>query len=181
VSLYLSSAPALTETSAQTRAAMAASAAIILDLSAEGARLIPEARESGSEIWVDLHDYDGESEYHRPFLEAADVVFCSDDRLTDPERLLRACISAGARLAVCTRGADGAIAVDAAGELHEVAAEPVDVIDTNGAGDAFFTGVLDALLDGVAVDAALSAGARNAARVLGTRHLHPLVDDALAG
>jgi sugar/nucleoside kinase (ribokinase family) len=60
-----------------------------------------------------------------------------------------------------------------------VAAVPVDVVDTNGAGDAFFAGVLDATLSGRALDDALAAGAATAAIVLRTRHLHPVLDDVL--
>ena len=40
-------------------------------------------------------------------------------------------------------------------------------------------GVLDARLDGADVTAALGAGARAAASVLRTRHLHPLLDPIL--
>ncbi len=180
VSLYLSS-PAATagEDDGALREAMAAADALVLDLAAEPLRLLPLARETGRPIWVDVHDYDGEAEFHRPFLEAADAVFCNADRLDDPVAFLRSCIEAGASLAVCTLGAEGAVAVDAEGVEHRVAAVPVDVVDTNGAGDAFLAGVLDATLSGASVQAALGAGARSASGVLGTRHLHPLLDAVL--
>ncbi|WP_309129038.1 carbohydrate kinase family protein [Microbacterium sp.] len=180
VSLYLSTPEAPAAGAAAGLEGLLSDAdAIVLDLSDEGLAAIPAARAAGRPIWVDLHDYDGVQEFHRPFLDAAHVVLCSADRLDDPESFLRSCISGGATLAVCTRGADGAIAVDAAGELHSVAAEPVDVVDTNGAGDAFFAGMLDAALRGAAVDAALSAGARSAVSALRSRHLHPLLDDVV--
>ena len=181
VSLYLSApepAPA-GERAAAEEPPLTGAAAIVLDLSAEGLAAIEEAQAAGGPIWVDLHDYDGVADFHRPFLEAADVVFCSADRLTDPEAFLRECIEAGAWLAVCTLGADGAIAIDHDGVLHRVAAVPVEVVDTNGAGDAFFAGVLDAVLSGRALDDALAAGAEGAAVVLRSRHLHPLLDDVL--
>lgn len=180
VSLYLST-PAATagDDDDELRAAMAAADAIVLDLAAEPLRMLPLARESGRPLWVDVHDYDGEAEFHLPFLEAADVVFCNADRLADPVAFLRSCIDRGAGLAVCTLGSDGAVGVDADGVEHRVAAEPVDVVDTNGAGDAFLAGVLDARLSGAAVPEALAAGARSAATVLGTRHLHPLLDTVL--
>lgn len=158
---------------------LAGAAAIVLDLSAEGLAAIEEAQATGAPIWVDLHDYDGAAAFHRPFLEAADVLFCNADRLPDPEAFLRARIDAGAQLAVCTLGAEGAIAVDRDRVLHRVAAVPVEVVDTNGAGDAFFAGVLDATLAGDAVDDALAAGATAAAAALRSRHLHPLLDDVL--
>jgi sugar/nucleoside kinase (ribokinase family) len=180
VSLYLSS-PAETagEDDGWVCEQMAHADAIVLDLAAEPLRLLPLARATGTPIWVDVHDYDGEATFHRPFLEAADVVFCNADRLDDPLAFLRSRIAAGATLAVCTLGADGALAVDEDGIAHRVPAVPVDVIDTNGAGDAFLAGVLDARLDGAGVVAALEAGARTAASVLRSRHLHPLLDAVL--
>ncbi|MGI4895289.1 MAG: PfkB family carbohydrate kinase, partial [Janthinobacterium lividum] len=45
---------------------------------------------------------------------------------------------------VVTRGADGALAVAGAGELH-IATPKTDVVDTVGAGDAFMSGLLHAL------------------------------------
>ncbi|WP_244632599.1 PfkB family carbohydrate kinase [Microbacterium sp. Se63.02b] len=146
---------------------------------AEPLRLLPLARATGTPVWVDVHDYDGEADYHRPFLEAADAVFCNADRLDDPVAFLRSRVAAGASLAVCTLGADGAVAVDGYGTVHRVPAVPVEVVDTNGAGDAFLAGVLDARLDGADVPAALEAGARTAASVLRSRHLHPLLDAVL--
>lgn len=180
VSLYLASPePADDGGGAAEDPGFADADAIVIDLSAEGLRLLPAARASGRPVWVDLHDYDGEQEFHRPFLRAADVVLCSADRLADPEAFLRMCVARGASLALCTRGADGAFAVDAAGTRHDVAAIPTEVVDTNGAGDAFFAGVLDATLQGAGLDEALAHGTRTAAGVLGTRHLHPLLDRVL--
>lgn len=153
--------------------------AIVLDLSDEGLAAIPAARASGRPIWVDLHDWDGVQDFHRPFLDAAHAVLCSADRLDDTAAFLRSCVAGGVALAVCTSGAEGAIAIDASGELYTVPAAPVDVVDTNGAGDAFFAGVLDATLGGAAVQAALTAGALSAAAALRSRHLHPLLDDVL--
>ncbi|MGR0318516.1 carbohydrate kinase family protein [Agromyces sp. ZXT2-3] len=165
-------------------AAMEDAAAIVLDLSERSRRLIPDARASGRPIWTDLHDYDGESEFHRPFLDAADAVFLNADRLAgDPLPFLRRVIDEGARLAVCTLGAEGAVALASehgAVTGHRVDAVPVEVLDTNGAGDAFMSGVLHAMLDGAGVDAALGLGAQHAASALVTRHLHPTLD-ALIG
>src|SRR5690606_26818696 len=142
VSLYLSSPDATAgEDDAWARERMGEAAAIVLDLAAEPLRLLPIARETGVPIWVDVHDYDGEAAFHRPFLAAADAVFCNADRLADPVAFLHSRIAAGASLAVCTLGAEGAVAVDAEGIEYRVAAVPVEVIDTNGAGDAFLAGV----------------------------------------
>jgi len=180
VSLFLTSpSPQTDADDTSLTAAMSAADVIILDLATEPLRLLPAAQQTGRPIWIDVHDYDGVAEYHRPFLEAADAVFCNADKLSDPVAFLRSCVAAGASLAVCTLGAAGAVAVDAAGVEHRVDAEPVDVIDTNGAGDAFFAGVLDAHLSGLSVPQSLEAGARSAARALRSAHLHPLLDPVL--
>ena len=180
VSLYLDApgtAPGVDD--AEIEEVMARADVVILDLAAESLRLLPIAQRAGRPIWVDVHDYDGEADFHRPFLAAADAVFCNADGLARPLDFLRSRIEAGAMLAVCTLGADGAVAVDAAGEVHRVPAVPVEVVDSNGAGDAFFAGVLDATLRGAAVPEALSAGARSASTVLRSRHLHPLLEPVL--
>lgn len=159
--------------------AMGGARALVLDLSPRAARLIEPARGTGVPIWTDLHDYDGVAEFHAPFLAAADYVFCNADRLADPLELLRSVVAHGAKVAVCTLGADGAVAVDADGELR-VAAEPVGaVVDVNGAGDGFLAGFLAATLDGAGPRAALRAGAQQAARALVSRHLSPLLDPVL--
>ncbi|WP_314425086.1 PfkB family carbohydrate kinase [uncultured Microbacterium sp.] len=180
VSLYLSS-PRATDgrDDARLLADMSRADALVLDLAAEPLRLLPQARSTGRPIWVDVHDYDGDADYHRPFLDAADAIFCNADRLPDPVAFLHSRVTAGASLAVCTLGAEGAVAVDGEHREHRVSAVPVEVVDTNGAGDAFFAGVLDARLDGADVDAALRAGARAASGVLRSRHLHPLLDAVL--
>ncbi len=68
---------------------------------------------------------------------------------------------------VVTHGADGAEAWTAAGEHVHAPAERVDdVVDTNGAGDAFFAGFLVAHRGGADLAAALAAGAHQAARCL---------------
>ena len=68
--------------------------------------LIPAARATGRPIWTDIHDYDGEAEFHRPFIEAADAIFMNADRIgDDPFPFMERCIEGGASLVVCTLGA----------------------------------------------------------------------------
>lgn len=161
------------------RTAMVDAEVIVLDLAAESLRLLPDATRSGRPLWVDVHDYDGSAQYHRPFLAAADAVFCNADKLADPVEFLRSRVSAGAFFAVCTLGAEGAVAIDADGSIHRVPAVAVEVVDTNGAGDGFFAGVLAARLSGATLPQALEAGARAASVSLGSKHLHPLLDAVL--
>ncbi|HEX6953897.1 MAG TPA: PfkB family carbohydrate kinase [Agromyces sp.] len=162
--------------------AMEDAAAIVLDLSERSRRMIPDARASGRPIWTDIHDYDGTAEFHRPFIDAAQFVFMNGDRIGgDPLPFMRGLVDDGARLVVCTLGAAGAVAVARASEdgpvtEHRVEAVPIEVVDTNGAGDAFMSGVLHATLDGADVDRALEAGARHATSALVSRHLHSSLD-----
>lgn len=162
-------------------AGMTDASAIVLDLAPLSLGLIPLARATGRPIWTDIHDYDGESDFHRPFIEAADAIFMNADRIGgDPLPFMERCIEDGASLVVCTLGAEGAVALDERMTRHAVTAAPVEVLDTNGAGDAFMAGVLDATLSGSPLPEALRAGARNAANVLTTRHLHPSLDPMLS-
>lgn len=182
VSLYLSTPDdAPSPEDGRLTAELEDAAAIVLDLSERSRRLIPDARASGRPIWTDLHDYDGTAEYHRPFIDAAEAIFMNADRIGgDPRPFMRRCLDEGARIVVCTLGAEGAVALavreGGAVSEHRVDAVPVEVVDTNGAGDAFMSGVLHATLDGAGIDDALEVGAQHAASVLGTRHLHPTLD-----
>jgi acarbose 7IV-phosphotransferase len=181
VSLYLAT-PRLQddEPSPEAIAAMSDAAAIVLDLAPVALGLIDAARATGLPIWTDIHDYDGEADFHRPFIEAADAIFMNADRIGhDPIPFMEQCIEGGAKLVVCTLGAEGAVAVDERMMRHSVAALPVEVLDTNGAGDAFMSGVLDATLAGSPLPDALRAGSQHAASVLTTRHLHPVLDTLL--
>lgn len=174
VSLYVStpSVPPADAVAAAVRAVEEADLAVI-DLSELG-RLVLEARSSSTTpLWMDLHDYDGAAAYHEPFLRAADGVFMNADGTDDPWGLMRSCLDRGPSLAVCTLGAQGAIALEGDGTRHEVAAVPANVVDTNGAGDAFMAGFLAARLRTQPVAVALRAAAEQAQVAIETEHLHP--------
>lgn len=73
---------------------------------------------------------------------------------------------------VCTQGARGAIALEPGRDVVRVPAEPVqEVVDTNGAGDAFFAGFLQAHLLGWPTAECLDRGARTAAACVRSRDL----------
>ncbi|TPG35672.1 carbohydrate kinase family protein [Mycolicibacterium hodleri] len=83
-------------------------------------------------------------------VEKADVVKASDEDLRwidparTPEQIAQAWHESGPSIVAVTMGGQGAFAVCAAG-IVRVAARPVEVIDTVGAGDSFMTGLIDAL------------------------------------
>jgi len=83
-------------------------------------------------------------------VERADVVKASDEDLNwiDPnhasERVAETWLGLGPSIVAVTMGGQGAFAMCAAGTVR-VPALPVEVVDTVGAGDAFMTGLIDAL------------------------------------
>jgi len=97
------------------------------------------------------------------FVASAHVVKASDEDLSwlypehDLDELLDYWVTLGPSLVVITSGADGCQAVTASGDRIVVAGEPVAVVDTIGAGDAFEAGLLSGLVDaGLATPSALS-------------------------
>lgn len=129
--------------------------AVVLDLAEHSRALLDVARDARVPVWCDVHDDDGTAAYPRAFADAADALLVSGARLDDPSAYLEARVAAGARLAVCTFGADGALARDAAG-WWEVPAIPVDAVDAEGAGDAFLAGLLTAWLSALPTGDALA-------------------------
>ncbi|MFY9921708.1 MAG: carbohydrate kinase [Mycobacterium sp.] len=83
-------------------------------------------------------------------VEKCDVVKASDEDMEwidpnrTPEEVATTWLGLGPAIVAVTMGEHGALAVCADG-VARVAAPPVDVVDTVGAGDAFMTGLIDAL------------------------------------
>ncbi|MEO8286737.1 MAG: carbohydrate kinase family protein [Chloroflexota bacterium] len=105
--------------------------------------IIPVIKRHNKAIWTDLHDYDGTNPYHQDFIDAADYIFLSSDSLPDYRRFMERLIAGGKQLVVCTHGSAGSTALTALGEWIETPAITAYTrVDTNGAGDAFFSGFL---------------------------------------
>ena len=85
-------------------------------------------------------------------VERSDIVKVSDEDLRwirpdfPPERIAQTWLALGPSIVAVTMGDRGSFAVCAAGEAR-LAAQPVQVVDTVGAGDAFMAGLIDALWD----------------------------------
>lgn len=83
-------------------------------------------------------------------IERSDVVKASDEDMRwldpgrSPEQIAETWLSLGPSLVAVTRGANGSFALCAQGAVRVPAFE-VDVVDTVGAGDAFMSGLIDAL------------------------------------
>jgi sugar/nucleoside kinase (ribokinase family) len=148
---------------------------LVLNINNYCRRLIPLARRLGKPIWCDIHDWNGKQEYHRDFVEAADFLFSSSDGLPDYRDFMARRVAAGARLVVSTHGGKGATALTAGGAWIETPAVTVaPVVDTNGAGDAFFSGYLYGHVHGREPARCMELGAVTAALALAGRELaHP--------
>jgi sugar/nucleoside kinase (ribokinase family) len=125
--------------------------------------LIRYAEDLAVQIAVDLHLIsDVEDTHNRPWLEAADVVFCSGERLQCPAEEWVARIFArypGCEVVGIGRGADGATLGLRDGTLvRAMAVAPRGVVSTAGAGDALFASFLHGwLATGNPVDALRTA------------------------
>lgn len=174
VYLRLPDPPAGTRHDPELTAALEDCEVAVVDLAEHSRPLLGRARAAGRPVWCDVHDYDGSAAFHRDWVDAADVLFLNDDGMTDPLPFMRARVVAGASLVVCTQGSRGATAVTATDELHVPVRPLGDVVDTNGAGDAFFSGFLVATLAGHGLAGAMEAGHRQAAACLRSPGLAPV-------
>ncbi|GEL94717.1 carbohydrate kinase family protein [Cellulomonas composti] len=155
VSVYLD-LPTAPPADDEVRGLVAGARVAVLDLAESSRELLSVAREAGVPVWCDVHDDDGVADYPRAFAAAADVLVVSGARLADPEAYLRAAVGRGCGLAVCTLGADGALALDGDGWWHVAPAAVTALADAEGAGDAFVAGLLRATLDGLPRERALA-------------------------
>jgi sugar/nucleoside kinase (ribokinase family) len=120
--------------------------------------LLATAERHDTPVWCDVHDYDGEDPHFEAFVEAADYLFLSQEGIDDAREFMREQIDAGTELVVCTRGADGSTALTSDGTWLEQPAEPFEMIDTNGAGDAYVSGFLYGHAHGEDVETCMRLG-----------------------
>lgn len=115
-------------------------------------------------------------------IEAGALFECALDRC-DPEAVLRVArreaLARRIREIVVTLGDQGAVYFDAqTGTGGCIPAEPTRVVDSTGAGDAFFSGTVAARSRGLSLEASARLGARLAALTIGSEESTcPRVDD----
>lgn len=111
--------------------------------------LLPICQQLEKEIWTDLHDYNVGNPYHQDFIDAADYIFLSSDNLPEYKQFMESMIGKGKKLVVCTHAKDGASALNSEGEWFDVPIiDSYKMVNTNGAGDSFFSGFLYAFDQG---------------------------------
>jgi fructokinase len=109
------------------------------------------------------------------FVAGSDIVKASDEDLSwlypdrTPDETLAAWLELGPAIVALTRGASGPVILSGKGRV-EMAAEPISVADTVGAGDSFMAG----LISGLAQLEALGAGGRQRLQTLTLDQLHAL-------
>lgn len=136
--------------------------------------LVPVVRDAGYRPWIDIHDYDGHNPYHLDFIDAAGHLFVSSVGMDDWRGFGETRVAEGTEAVVVTHGSDGASGITAAdGWVDVPAAEVGEVIDTNGAGDAFFAGFAVSWVRGGGLEPSLHAGARQAGRAVASPDLAP--------
>lgn len=152
--------------------AMAGCELVVVNILGYARPVLALARNAAKPVWTDLHDYDGLNPHHQPFIDAAEVIFLSSDKLAGYRGFMEKMINQGKELVVCTHGSDGATLLSRNGEWLEQPAFPVSqVLDTNGAGDAFFSGFLCGYLDGESLQTCLQLGAACGAHCVTSRSL----------
>jgi len=122
---------------------IAASDYAVINISNYCRNLLPICKKFQKEVWTDLHDYDGKNSYHQDFIDAADYIFLSSDNLPEHKEFMQSMIENGKKLVVCTHAKEGASALTEKGEWFEVPiVNAYQLVNANGAGDAFFSGFL---------------------------------------
>lgn len=131
------------------------------------------AKAHNKPLWIDLHDYDGKDSYHREFIDMADVIFVSSDNLPDYESFMAQQINAGKELVVCTHGKEGSAALTSEGRWYQQDILPdFPLVDSNGAGDAYFSGFLFAHFQNASLQNCMLYGSAAAALCVGSRKLY---------
>jgi sugar/nucleoside kinase (ribokinase family) len=132
---------------------------LVLNIINYARELIAVANKYNKPIWCDIHDYDGENEYHQDFIEAADYLFMSSESLPNYKEFMEKMIAEGKKLVICTHGKEGATALTADGQWIEIPIiDDYEMVDSNGAGDSFFTGFLYGFSKGYSVQKSLRIG-----------------------
>ena len=146
---------------------------IFLSLSASSKKVLHLLRDSAAEVLLDLHDYDGANPWYDDFIDCADVIQLSDVALQDVDSVINRLLSGRARQIVLTRGERGAEIFTETG--HEVVPVcPAQMVDSNGAGDAFSVALWLGQANGLSLSEAGKFAATAAAFAIECDSLFPI-------
>ncbi|MBK6964296.1 MAG: carbohydrate kinase family protein [Bacteroidales bacterium] len=116
---------------------------VVVNLSGYTKKILPMVKERGKPVWTDLHDYDGQNTWHSDFVKYSDFILMSSDNMPDYRPFMMRMIDEGKEMVVVTHGKKGSTGLDRHGNWFEVEAiRGVELVDSNGAGDAYFSGFL---------------------------------------
>jgi fructoselysine 6-kinase len=130
-------------------------------------RLLPSIRGVGAPVSYDFSEKCGQ-DYIDATVKYVDYAFFSgsDSSPDDAKHLLKRSVSGGAKIALVTRGAEGAIAYDG-NAFYEQGVTQTHVVDTMGAGDAFIARFLYGIFSGEDIKTAMKAASEYAAKNCG--------------
>jgi sugar/nucleoside kinase (ribokinase family) len=137
-------------------------------------RALPDVLAADCTVSTDLHDWDGEDEFHRDFAQCADLVFVSTSVLKD-KAVDWIFASGRASVVIAMAGADGSyLHIRGEGPVHIPAVDIPGrkIVDTNGAGDAYVAAFLTTWLDGRTFLEAAEAGSIAGAWACGSPGTH---------
>ncbi len=115
---------------------------VVLNIIPYTKALIPLIKKHHKPIWTDLHDYEENQPYYDEFIEAADYLFFSSDKLKNHRELMEKWLNLGKKMVVVTHGRNGASVATKTEFYYEPIINTYQMVDANGAGDAFFSGFL---------------------------------------
>ncbi|NTW24899.1 MAG: carbohydrate kinase family protein [Lentimicrobium sp.] len=116
---------------------------VVINLSGYSKKILPMVKEMGKPVWTDLHDYDGQNPWHSDFVKYSDYILLSSDNLPDYRPFMMQMMDEGKELVVVTHGKKGSTGLGKDGKWIEVEAlTNFELVDSNGAGDAYFSGFL---------------------------------------
>lgn len=133
---------------------------VVVNLSNYSKNILPLVKALNKPIWTDLHDYDGQSTWHKEYIDYSDYILFSSDNFKNYKTFMKEMILKGKKLVVVTHGRKGSEALTRAGEWLKVEAIPnIKLVDCNGAGDGYFSGFLYGFSQGLTIKKCMQYGA----------------------
>lgn len=130
-------------------------------------------KKQNKKIWVDIHDYDGKNDYHKDYIEYADYIFMSSDSIENYKEYMEYLINLGKEFVVCTHGKKGATLMNNNfNTINIPIINDFKFIDSNGAGDSFFSGFLYGFLNNYSLEKCMEYGTINAGLTIESENLY---------